>query len=113
MPVNAAPGAGQRLAAILAAHARRIRHLDTRKTFMSGEEVADLIAAYHRLESFVGAIKQRDPELVMSALLEHRDTLEVVDLKRIGVNKATGRMINTLLSASSKLKTFSSMASSA
>lgn len=69
--------------------------------------------ACHRLESFVGSIKQQDPELVMSALLEHRDTLEVVDLKRIGVIKATGPMMHSLLSACSKLKTFSAMASSA
>ncbi|KAI9231133.1 MAG: hypothetical protein BYD32DRAFT_467448 [Podila humilis] len=111
LQVNTSLGAGSRLAAILAAHTRRLRHLHTRKTFLSGEEVAGLIVACHRLESFVGAIKQQDPELVISALLEHRDTLEVVDLKRIGVSKAIGLMMHSLLSACSKLKTFSAMAS--
>ncbi|KAF9390891.1 hypothetical protein CPB97_008131 [Podila verticillata] len=97
------------VATILASTATRLRHLDLRTTDIHASNAAVLIRACHGLETFIGSRHRRQAQLVVSALLEHRDTLRVLDFEKTHTGNMTGAMLQSLLCACPNLDTFSAL----
>ncbi|KAF9378794.1 hypothetical protein CPB97_009323 [Podila verticillata] len=95
------------LGGIIASRLRHLQHLDMRKTEMSGGVMARTIRACRGLRSFVSAHQQRDPAVVVEALLQHRSTLEELDLVGTDVD---GSLLHSLLCACTHLQKLVAMA---
>ncbi|KAG0024151.1 hypothetical protein BGZ81_007808, partial [Podila clonocystis] len=63
-------------AAIFTTAKARIQHLDAHRSWRGGASLAAIIKSCVGLRCFRGALVQNDPQSVVDALLEHRDTLE-------------------------------------
>ncbi|KAF9313986.1 hypothetical protein BG003_004652 [Podila horticola] len=96
-------------AAIFTTAKARIRHLDAHRESRSGASLAAMIQASVGLRWFRGARVQNSPQSVVDALLEHRETLEEVDLTYTGTNELTGAMLQALLCACPRLQSFVAM----
>ncbi|KAF9325268.1 hypothetical protein BG006_011250 [Podila minutissima] len=96
-------------AAIFMTAKARIQHLDAHRAWRSGASLAATIQACVGLRWFRGAIVQNGPQSIVDALLEHRETLEDVDLTDTGSNELTGTMLQALLCACPRLRSFVAM----
>ncbi|KAF9389477.1 hypothetical protein CPC16_005773 [Podila verticillata] len=97
------------VATILASTATGLRHLDLRTTDFHPSYAAALIHACRGLETFIGSRLRRQAQLVVDALLEHRDTLRVLGLEKTHSGIMTGAMLQSLLCACPNLDTFSAL----
>ncbi|KAG0096560.1 hypothetical protein BGZ93_004354 [Podila epicladia] len=96
-------------AAMFSTAKARIKHLDTHRAWRSGSSLAATIQACVGLRWFRGSNVQNGPQSIVDALLEHRETLEDVDLTDTNSNELTGTMLQALLCACPRLRSFVAM----
>ncbi|KAF9301136.1 hypothetical protein BGZ74_007070 [Mortierella antarctica] len=96
-------------AAIFTTAKARIQHLDAHRVWRSGASLAATIQACVGLRWFRDAIVQNGTQSIVDALLEHRETLEDVDLTDTGSSELTGTMLQALLCACPRLRSFVAM----
>lgn len=103
-------------AGIFTAAKAQIQHLDAHRARLSSADMAAMINACVGLRKFKVAVAQFDPhsavkspQSVVDALLEHRETLQDVDLTDAGTDEWTGDMLQLLLRACPRLRSFVAM----
>ncbi|KAF9018677.1 hypothetical protein BGZ52_004078 [Haplosporangium bisporale] len=103
-------------AVIFTAAKARIQHLDAHRARLSSADMAVMINACVGLRKFRVALGQfgphsavKSPQSVVDALLEHRETLQDVDLTDAGMDEWTGAMLQSLLRVCPRLRSFVAM----
>ncbi|KAF8952254.1 hypothetical protein BGZ46_003598 [Entomortierella lignicola] len=95
------------VASIISGTLSNLRHLDVSIMSEGGFGVAHLISACNSLRSFVGCIKQVSTDHVITALLQHRESLE--ELYFTEAKGMTSQQIQIILSSFPKLQVFDAM----
>ncbi|KAF8925105.1 hypothetical protein BGZ58_001145 [Dissophora ornata] len=95
------------MASVIASNMPNLQHLNLQQLTAAPGLIVQLISACNNLRSFVGSPGQARVSEVYKALLNHRETLEELNL--IGGHRTSSHYIQTLLSSCPKLEVFEAM----